>query len=61
LAAGAAALRQAAWRLIALWTVSGRRREEDGLAELVIAVVAVVAEIAAWHDDGPGSRRSGRD
>ena len=47
----AAALRHAAWRLIALRTVSGRRPEEqDGVAELVIAVAALLAEIAALHE-----------
>jgi hypothetical protein len=47
----AAQLRQAAWRLIALRSVSRRRRDEDdGVAELIVAVAALAAEIAALYE-----------
>jgi hypothetical protein len=47
----AAQLRQAAWRLVALRSISRRRRDEDeGVAELVVALAALAAEIAALYE-----------
>ncbi len=43
----AARLRTAAWRLIGLRTLSGR--DEGGHGELLIALGALLAELAAWH------------
>ena len=46
----ARALRQAAWRLVAVRSVS-RRKDDCGTAELVLALAALIAEIAAYHEE----------
>lgn len=48
-AAVASQLRSAAWRLVAVGALTGRRGTESGTGELALALAALVAEIAAYH------------
>jgi hypothetical protein len=59
-------LRRAAWRLAAARSVSRGREDDSGMAELMVAVAALVAEIAAYHEErrclaqAAAARRTGR-
>ena len=59
-------LRRAAWRLAAARSVSRGREDDSGMAELMVAVAALVAEIAAYHEQrrclaqAAAARRTGR-
>ncbi|GAA1204620.1 relaxase/mobilization nuclease domain-containing protein [Pseudonocardia alaniniphila] len=46
----AAALRTAAWRLVAVRSLSGRTGQDSAGAQLVLALAALVAEIAAYRE-----------
>jgi hypothetical protein len=46
----AAQLRSTAWRLIAVRSIGGRLSDEGGVAELMVALAALLAEIAAVHE-----------
>src|SRR4051812_14707532 len=59
-------LRRAAWRLAAARSVSRGGEDDSGMAELMVAVAALVAEIAAYHEQrwclaqAAAARRTGR-
>ena len=59
-------LRRAAWRLAAARSVSRGREDDSGMAELMVAVAALVAEIVAYHEErrclaqAAAARRTGR-
>jgi hypothetical protein len=44
-------LRRAAWRLAATRSVTPGREDDSGMAELMVAVAALIAEIAAYHEE----------
>ncbi len=49
-AAVASQLRSSAWRLAAVRSVGYRRGNDAGVAELIVALAALIAEIAAYHE-----------
>ena len=59
-------LRRAAWRLAAARSVTRGRDDDPGMAELLVAVAALIAEIAAYHEQrrhlaqAVAARRAGR-
>ena len=59
-------LRRAAWRLAAARSVTRGRDDDPGMAELMVAVAALIAEIAAYHEQrrhlaqAAAARRAGR-
>ena len=59
-------LRRAAWRLAAARSVTRGRDDDPGMAELLVAVAALIAEIAAYHEQrrhlaqAAAARRTGR-
>ena len=59
-------LRRAAWRLAAARSVTRGRDDDPGMAELMVAVAALIAEIAAYHEQrrhlaqAAAARRTGR-
>ena len=59
-------LRRAAWRLAAARSVTRGRDDDPGMAELLLAVAALIAEIAAYHEQrrhlaqAVAARRAGR-
>jgi hypothetical protein len=46
----AAQLRSTAWRLIAVRSIGGRLSDDGGVAELLVALASLLAEIAAMHE-----------
>ena len=59
-------LRRAAWRLAAARSVTRGRDDDPGMAELMVAVALLIAEIAAYHEQrrhlaqAAAARRAGR-
>ena len=46
----AAGLRSAAWRLAAIRALGDPRHRDAGVAELLVAIVALIAQVAAYHE-----------
>ena len=46
----AAQLRSAAWRLAAIRNIGDPRHRDAGVTELIVAIAALIAEVAAYHE-----------